>query len=105
MHQLSLQLGACPDWMLKSGSAVCSAAAVSDGCPYCAKVCAATTQGLLSSQYAIFGSLPSAEDLYCVSLQRYIVRIIFAAPVYSVASFLSLLFDEKHLWFETLRDV
>lgn len=37
--------------------------------------------------------------------QRYIVRIIFAVPVYSIASFFSLTFDEKHLWFETPRDL
>eukprot|EP00803_Ostreobium_quekettii_P004247 evm.model.scf_428.9 EVM.evm.TU.scf_428.9 scf_428:72365-78738(+) len=39
------------------------------------------------------------------TFQRYIVRIIFAVPVYSMASFVSLVFSKQHLYFETLRDL
>eukprot|EP00803_Ostreobium_quekettii_P010511 evm.model.scf_63.20 EVM.evm.TU.scf_63.20 scf_63:139344-146569(+) len=39
------------------------------------------------------------------TFQRYIVRIIFAVPVYAIASFTSLVFSEQHLYFETLRDL
>ena len=37
-------------------------------------------------------------------VQRYIVRIIFLVPVYSVASWLSLLMSEKSVYFDTVRD-
>ena len=37
-------------------------------------------------------------------LQRYIVRIIFLVPVYSVASWLSLLMEQKSVYFDTVRD-
>eukprot|EP00210_Caulerpa_lentillifera_P007089 g6782.t1 len=37
--------------------------------------------------------------------QRYIVRIIFMVPVYSLASFLSLLFHSQHIYFDTIRDL
>lgn len=39
-----------------------------------------------------------------VVLQRYIVRIIFLVPVYSVASWLSLLMSDKSVYFDTVRD-
>lgn len=39
------------------------------------------------------------------TFQRYIVRILFAVPVYSIASFLSLKFESHHIYFETVRDL
>ena len=42
-------------------------------------------------------------SVFCV-LQRYIVRIIFLVPVYSVASWLSLLVSDKSVYFDTVRD-
>lgn len=39
-----------------------------------------------------------------VWVQRYIVRIIFMVPVYSVMSFFSLLFENASVYFDTVRD-
>lgn len=38
-----------------------------------------------------------------VLLQRFIVRIIFMVPVYAVSSFLSLIFPEDAIYFDTVR--
>jgi len=37
--------------------------------------------------------------------QRYIVRIIFMVPLYSIASFFSLVFHNEHIYFDTIRDL
>ncbi|PKA52673.1 hypothetical protein AXF42_Ash001654 [Apostasia shenzhenica] len=37
--------------------------------------------------------------------QRYIVRIIFMVPVFALMSFLSLLFDERSIYFDSIREV
>ncbi len=38
-------------------------------------------------------------------MQRYIVRIIFMVPVYSVCSFLALVLPHNAVYFETVRVV
>ena len=48
--------------------------------------------------------LYDATSSVLFALQRYIVRIIFLVPVYSVASWLSLLMHEKSVYFDTVRD-
>ncbi|CDP17753.1 unnamed protein product [Coffea canephora] len=37
--------------------------------------------------------------------QRYIVRIIFMVPVYALMSFLSLLLDDKAIYFDSIREI
>jgi hypothetical protein len=39
-----------------------------------------------------------------LSLQRYIVRIIFMVPLYALMSFLSLLMEENSVYFGSIRD-
>ncbi len=41
-------------------------------------------------------------DVCCA--QRFIVRIIFMVPLYSLLSFLSLLMDQNSVYFATFRD-
>eukprot|EP00232_Nephroselmis_pyriformis_P031295 CAMPEP_0182855026 /NCGR_PEP_ID=MMETSP0034_2-20130328/1600_1 /TAXON_ID=156128 /ORGANISM="Nephroselmis pyriformis, Strain CCMP717" /LENGTH=348 /DNA_ID=CAMNT_0024985927 /DNA_START=92 /DNA_END=1135 /DNA_ORIENTATION=+ len=38
------------------------------------------------------------------TFQRYIVRIIFMVPVYSMVSFFSFLYVDNAIWFDTIRD-
>ncbi|DBA98206.1 hypothetical protein WJX77_005615 [Trebouxia sp. C0004] len=54
--------------------------------------------------YAIYQIICHLRHYNGPVYQRYIVRIIFLVPVYSVASWLSLLMSEKSVYFDTVRD-
>ncbi|KAK9819743.1 hypothetical protein WJX72_001824 [[Myrmecia] bisecta] len=53
---------------------------------------------------AIFQIIGHLRNYTGPVFQRYIVRIIFMVPVYAVASWLSLMFDDKSIYFDTVRD-
>ncbi|KAL3156384.1 hypothetical protein ABBQ38_000699 [Trebouxia sp. C0009 RCD-2024] len=54
--------------------------------------------------YAIYQIICHLRHYNGPVYQRYIVRIIFLVPVYSVASWLSLLMSDKSVYFDTVRD-
>lgn len=47
---------------------------------------------------------PGITILMHMSVQRYIVRIIFMVPLYALMSFFSLVFEAQSVYFGSIRD-
>lgn len=46
----------------------------------------------------------TTDQAICLSVQRYIVRIIFMVPMYSICSFPSLIHPNQAIYWNTVRD-